>query len=271
MSIQFTPDPDAALLAAVVSATEAAGAALVERFGVRPPMDTLAQVRAAIDANDQVALGILKPLLAAARPQAQWAEDEEGGGALPAGEWWVVDPVEGNINHLHGTTDWAVTVTLVRDDAAVLTVVHSPLPSGVTYTAVAGGGAFRNGEPVSVSTKTDLATALVGTGQARPGEDAETFRRIGASMTAMLPAALLVGAAVPATLPLLRVAAGESDAFWQYSDVRSGLMGPALLVSEAGGVVTDTRGRPWTTSSTDFLAAAPGLHSAVVDVLSTVA
>lgn len=264
---------DAAVLAEVVTATQAAGARLVERFGARPPMDTLTEVQAAIDANDEASLAVLRPLLAAARPGAREAEDEEAGGALPAGEWWVIDPVEGNINHLHGTTEWAVTVTLVRDDVPVLTVVHLPLvgASGTTYTALAGAGAFRDGERLHVSDKPGLATALVGTGQAKPGEDAQTFRRIGASITAMLPAALVVRAWVPAALPLVQVAAGELDAFWQYSDVRSGLLGGALLVTEAGGTVTDTAGRPWTTSSTDLLAAAPGPHTAAVDVLSTVA
>jgi len=259
---------DAALLTQVVAATRAAGAALVDRFGVRPPMGTLAEVRAAIDANDAASLAVLRPLLAAARPGAQEAEDEEAGGALPPGEWWVIDPVEGNINHLHGTPEWGVTVTLVRDDVPVLAVVHLPL-AGLTCTALTGGGAFRNGARLHVSTKPDLATAVVGTGQAKPGEDGDTFRRIGASIAAMLPAALVVRAWVPATLPLVQVAAGEVDAFWQYSDVRSGLLGGALLVTEAGGTVTDTAGRPWTTSSTDFLAAAPGVHAAAVDVLST--
>jgi predicted dinucleotide-binding enzyme len=60
------------------------------------------------------------------------------------------------------------------------------------------------------------------------------------------------------------VAAGQIDGFWQYTDVRSGLAAGALLVSEAGGVVTDTRGRPWTLASEDFLACAPGVHREAV-------
>jgi myo-inositol-1(or 4)-monophosphatase len=263
---------DAELLLAVVAAAEAAGAVLVGRSTDRPPLRTPAEVRAAIDANDSAALAVLRPLLAAARPGAREAEDEEAGGALPPGEWWVLDPVEGNINHLHGIPEWGVTVTLVRDDVPVLAVVHLPLAGGgTTYTALAGAGAFRDGERLHVSAKDRLDTALVGTGQAKPGEDAATFRRIGGSMTAMLAAALVVRAWVPATLPLVQVAAGELDAFWQYSDVRSGLLAGALLVTEAGGTVTDTAGRPWTTRSADFLAAAPALHPAAVDVLSAVA
>ena len=50
-----------------------------------------------------------------------------GDGALPPGEWWVVDPAEGNVNHLHALPEWAVTATLVRDNQQVLTAVHLPL------------------------------------------------------------------------------------------------------------------------------------------------
>lgn len=214
-------------------------------------------------------LDLLREPLLRARPGSRWAEDELAGGALPPGEWWVVDPAEGNINHVHGMPDWAVTATLVSDNRPVLTVVHLPL-TGETYTAVAGGGARLDGRPLQVSAKTDLGAALVGTGQARPGEDKHTFRRIGESVTAMLTDALVVRVSVPATMQLIHVAAGHMDVFWQFSDVRSGLVAGALLVSEAGGTVTDLAGEPWSTAGRDFLAAAPGVHAAAREVLSPI-
>ena len=61
------------------------------------------------------------------------------------------------------------------------------------------------------------------------------------------------------------------DAFWQFSDVRSGLVAGALLVAEAGGTVTDLAGEPWSTASGDFLAAAPGIHAAALKVLAPIA
>ena len=122
-----------------------------------------------------------------------------------------------------------------------------------------------------MSAKTDLGAALIGTGQAKPGEDERTFQRIGGSVTAMLINGLVVRVSVPATMQLIHVAAGRMDAFWQFSDVRSGLVAGALLVSEAGGTVTDLTGEPWNTGSRDFLAAAPGLHSAALKVLSPIA
>src|SRR5205814_198830 len=140
------------------------------------------------------------------------------------------------------------------------------------YTAVRGSGAaYVNGVPMRPSTKTELKAAIVTTGQARPGETAATDRRLGESVTAMLHAALVVRMTVPATFQLGLVAAGQIDGFWQYSDVRSGLAAGALLVGEAGGRVTDTRGRPWTLASEDFLAAAPGVHAEAVRALARVA
>lgn len=260
---------DQALLPGVAAAVQAAGAHLVERFGTSSDFRTREDVVAAIHANDAAALVYLRPPLEALRPQAQWSEDELEAGLLPAGEWWVTDPVEGNINHIHSLTDWGVTATLVRDNRPVLTAIYLPL-TGDLYTAVAGGGAFLNGQPIVPSAKTSLTAALVGTGQAAPGETADAFRRIGESVEAMLDAALVLRVSVPATLQLIQVAAGRMDAFWQFSAVRSGLLAGALLVTEAGGTVTDTKGQAWTLASNTFLAATPTLHSAAVDVLTAI-
>jgi myo-inositol-1(or 4)-monophosphatase len=263
---------DAAVLAAMVKAVESAGAHLLTRFDrERSAPTSLGDVVDAIHANDNAALALLRGPLQAARPQAGWVEDELEGGPLPAGEWWLVDPVEGNINHVQGLPDaWGVSATLVRNNLPVLTAVHVPI-TGTTYTAVRGGGAFQDGERLRVSAKSDLRAALVATGQAKPGEDAETYRRIGESVTAMLNAALVVRVTVPATFQLVAVARGSLDAFWQHSQVRSGLAAGALLVAEADGTVTDMAGQPWTVASKNFLASAPGVHAAARQTLATVA
>ncbi|MCX2925589.1 inositol monophosphatase family protein [Streptomyces sp. NEAU-W12] len=256
-----------AVLERAVTAVKTAGEHLRERYdtGARP--GNLDEIVRAIHANDEAVLAVLEQPLLEARPGSRWVEDELAGGPLPEGEWWVVDTAEGNINHIHGMGDWAVTATLVCDNAPVLTVVHLPL-TGDTYTALRGRGALLNGEPLRSSAKTDLRAALVGTGQAKPGEDEAALRRMGASVTAMLTNALVVRVSVPATMQLVHVASGRMDAFWQFSDVRSGLLPGALLVSEAGGTVTGTRGEPWNLAGGDFLASAPGLHAQAVDVLS---
>ncbi|MEU0128385.1 inositol monophosphatase family protein [Streptomyces sp. NPDC006289] len=270
MSTAMPFDADPQLLSEVTAAVKTAGLTLQNRYAPKARGVSLDEIVDEIHANDAAVLKVLREPLLRARPGSQWAEDELAGGALPAGEWWVVDPAEGNVNHVHGMDDWSLTATLVRDNQPVLTVVHVPL-NGDTYTAVAGGGAHLNGRSLNVSAKTDLGAALIGTGQAKPGEDERTFRQIGDSVTAMLVNGLVVRVSVPATMQLIHVAAGRMDAFWQFSDVRSGLVAGALLVSEAGGTVTDLAGEAWNTAGRDFLASAPGIHAAALEVLSPIA
>lgn len=251
------------LLPSVIAAVETAGQTLVARYSPEARPDNAIALLDAIAANDAAVTRNLRDSLLAARPGSRWVEDEEGGGALPDGEWWVADPAEGNVNHIHGRPDWGVTATLVQDGVPVLTAIVLPL-TGETYTAIRGGGAFLDGRPIHVSRKTELGAAIIGTGQARPGESAEVHTRIAHSVGVMLGGALLVRMSVPATLELVEVAAGRIDGFWQHSQVRSGLAAGALLVAEAGGTVTDLSGRPWTFASIDFLATAPGIHADAV-------
>ncbi|MFH8283844.1 inositol monophosphatase family protein [Streptomyces antibioticus] len=255
------------LVSETADAVRAAGAALRERFGDVVRHSSRDELMHALADNDDTALAVLRPRLTRLRPNAGWVEEELDGGALPPGEWWVVDPAEGNINHLHGLPEWAVTATLVRDNRPVLTAVHLPL-TGETYTALTGAGAHLDGRRLHVSPATDLSLSVVATSQARPDEDGTVVRRVGSSITAMLFDALVVRTAVPATLHLLNVAAGRIDAFWQFSGARADLLPGALLVTEAGGQLSDAQGHPWTPHSDSFLAAAPGVHAAAVATLS---
>ncbi|MEU1105788.1 inositol monophosphatase family protein [Streptomyces tibetensis] len=258
---------DADLLAQTAVAVRAAASALRERFGAVVRYRTREELMRALAANDDVVLDVLRPRLTLLRPDARVVEDELAGGALPPGEWWVLDPAEGNVNHLHALPEWAVTATLVRDNQPVLTAVHLPL-TGETYTALAGAGAHLDGRPLRVSGTTDLGLSVVATSQARPDEDEKVVRRIGSSITAMLLDALVVRTSVPATLHLLNVAAGRIDAFWQFAGARADLLPGALLVAEAGGRISDAEGRPWTPESESFLAAGPGVHTQAVTTLS---
>ena len=264
-----TRTTDQHLLVGMERAVRDAGARLRDRFDPTARPGDAAGIWSALAANDRVSLAVLQPALAALRPTARWVDDELESAPPPDGEHWIVDPVEGNINHIHGLPDWCVSATLVRDGNAVLTAVAFPV-SGRVYTARAGGGAFVDGGTLSASTKSDLAAGFVGTAQASPGEPAETLTRISASIDVMLRRALLVRLAVPATVGLVTVAEGSTDVFWQHSPVISGLAAGTLLVQEAGGVVTDTAGAPWRPGSSDVVAAAPALHADALDALASV-
>jgi len=260
---------DIKLLQIVSEAVKSAGEVVKKIFSSENRPQNREEIRKMISFNDEVCLDVLRAFLSKALPSAQWVEDEGETGELPPGEWWVIDPVEGAINHIHGLAEWAVSATLVRDNETVLTAVYLPM-SGEIYTALRGRGAWMNGKHLHVSNKTQLNAAMVGTGQAVPNEGHDTYRRIGESVVAMLEAALVVKVSVPATLQLIQVAAGRQDIFWQYSQVRSGLLAGGLLVKEAGGEVTDLNGLSWNLGSSNFLAGSSSLIGPAINILTLI-
>lgn len=257
------------LLAPVVSVTVAAGERLNALFSPEARPDSRTEMFAALRRNEEAVLGQLRDALAELRPQAKWIEEDQETTPLAPGEWWVVDAVEGNVNHVHGMPDWCVTVTLVRDQETQLTVVRQPV-GDLTYSAVRGAGAHLNGNRLQVSAKTDLKDAIAVTGQAEAGQE-QTYRRIGDSITAMLGNALLVRAFVPSTFPMLLVAAGHHDVFWQYAPVLPGVAAGSLIATESGGRVSQIDGSPWRPGSPDILVTTPELHQASMDALAIAA
>ncbi|MFE2179678.1 inositol monophosphatase family protein [Streptomyces sp. NPDC059455] len=259
-------EPGNELLAAATAAVRRAGARLMKRYSTETRQSGLTELLADARENDAAVVDTLRPALAEILPSAGWLNDEHGSGPLDTGEWWLIDPVGGNINAIHGLADWNIGVSLVRDGRPVLAVVYVPLLDEM-FTATAGDGAFLNGVPLRVSAKRSLDGALVGTGQAKPGQNAEVAERMGSSFTAMMKAAIYVRISVPVTHQLAQVAAGRMDLHWQFDNVRSHVAG-VLLVQEAGGIVTDLDGKPWQLTSESYIAAAPGVHAAALAVLT---
>ncbi|WP_318306712.1 inositol monophosphatase family protein [Amycolatopsis solani] len=250
----------------LATAVRDAGARMLARYAAGSRPSGLPELLANLRDNDTAVAEVLRPALSAIRPEARWLDDEHGSGPLDPGEFWLIDPVGGNVNAVHGMPDWNVGVSLVRDGRPVLAALYFPVLDEL-FTAAEGGGAFLNGAPLRVSAKTSLDGALAGTGQAQPGHDAEFFARMGKSFTAMSAAALYVRISVPVSHQLAQVAAGRMDLHWQLDNVRSHAAG-VLLVQEAGGVVTDLDGKPWDLTSESYLAAAPGVHAAALEVLT---
>ncbi|GAA2641657.1 inositol monophosphatase family protein [Paractinoplanes durhamensis] len=249
------------LLDQVTAVVIQAGRKLLEGYAETARPANKAEMAVAGRRLDELVTGIVKPGLADIRPEARWAGEEQEMAALPAGEWWVVDPIEGGVNYVHGMDQWAVTATLVRDGVPVLAVVHQPVGDR-TWTALQGGGAFLNGEPLSVSAKTDVDAAIVTMTQPRTQN-----RRFGDAVATLLASVLFIRSTVPSTFPQLDLAAGHVDAYWQYECDLVGVAAGVLLVSEAGGVVTDLQGRPWKPGQSGILAAAPGVHKELLSLL----
>ncbi|WP_290051940.1 inositol monophosphatase family protein [Amycolatopsis solani] len=254
------------LVRAVTAAVRQAGARLLKRYSTAARQPGLPELLADLRANDLTVVDVLEPALAEILPEARWLNDEHGSGPLPDGAWWLIDPVGGNLNAVHGMTDWNIGVSLVRDGRPVLAVLYFPLLDEM-FTATDGGGAFVDGVPLRVSGKQSLDGAVTGTGQAQPGTTVALADRTAASFAAMSKAALYVRISVPVSHQLAQVAAGRMDLHWQFDNVRAHA-GGVLLVREAGGVVTDLDGKPWSVTSESYLAAAPGVHAAALEVLT---
>ena len=180
---------------------------------------------------------------------------------------FVVDPLDGTTNFLHGFPHYAVSIAAMIGGEPVAGAVLN-VPTGELFTASAGGGARRSGQPMHVSSITTPVRALLGTGfPFKNLELVEPYLRQFAAVLRMTSGIRRPGSAA---LDLADVACGRFDAFWELKlapwDVAAGL----LLVREAGGVVTDLSGTPAPVGHGSIVAGNPQMHAWLLDVLGSV-
>ena len=175
-----------------------------------------------------------------------------------SGITFIVDPLDGTTNYLHGYPAYAVSIGALRDGIPVAGVVID-VPRGECYTAVRNGGAFRDGAPIRVSGITDPALSLIATGV--PFRKPEQIARYLAQLPKVLATTSGIRRAGAAAIDLAHVACGRVDAFWELRlapwDVAAGI----LLVREAGGVVTDYDGAPSVPAFAGLVAGNPTMHA----------
>lgn len=168
---------------------------------------------------------------------------EEGGGRERRSRWtWLIDPLDGTGNYAHGIAYWAVSISLLQDDALILGVVYDPI-HGECFTAERDQPARLNGDLIRVSPIAELRYALISTGfpyerwSGGPSNVPETaavvlrcqdLRRMGS-----------------ASLDLCAVAAGRCDGHWEHSLRPWDSAAAALIVQQAGGRMTQLNGDPY--------------------------
>ncbi len=158
-----------------------------------------------------------------------------------SGDWlWIVDPIDGTTNFVHHVPFYCVAVGLSYKDRPVLGVVHAP-ELNWTFTAYEGGGAFRNGEAIRVSSTEELSDSMLATGfsyrRNEPGHDDNMAR-----IQAVLPLCRGLRRCGSAQLDLAMTACGSFDAYWEKYLAPYDLAAGAVIVREAGGRVTDLAG-----------------------------
>ena len=148
---------------------------------------------------------------------------------------WIVDPLDGTTNFLHGYPQYAVSIAAQVDGTLAAGVVHD-ICRKRSYTAARGGGAYEEGTRLGVSAVTEPRLALVGTGF--PFKALQLLQQYLSQFAAVLGATSGIRRAGSAALDLADVAAGRLDAFWELHLSPWDIAAGALLIREAGGVIT---------------------------------
>jgi myo-inositol-1(or 4)-monophosphatase len=189
---------------------------------------------------------------------------EEGSPTAPRAAYrWIVDPLDGTTNFIHGVPVFAVSVAL-EDDAGLLAgAIHDPLREE-TFHAHRGGGARLDGRPISCSRPPGLDDALVATGF--PFRELSRVDRYLRAFEDFIRSTAGLRRAGSASLDLAYTACGRYDGFWEIGLSRWDIAAGVLLVREAGGMVTDVTGGDGHLESGDIVAAGRDLHPALLAV-----
>lgn len=213
-----------------------------------------------VSAADKRTEKTLRQELSKARPEWGLLMEESGEteGTEAGGARFIVDPLDGTSNFLHGIPHFAISIAAEQNGTLVAGVVYDPVKEEL-FLAEKGNGAFLNDRRIRVSARRRLDSALIGTGAPFKGHgDRPSFLR---EIDAVMAETAGIRRQGSAALDLAYVAAGRYDAYWErdlnYWDTAAGV----VLVREAGGFVGEVEGRSYTPESASILAATTELEA----------
>jgi myo-inositol-1(or 4)-monophosphatase len=191
---------------------------------------------------------------------------EEGHGIDQRSDYlWVIDPLDGTVNYAHGFPIFAVSVAIQKRGETVLGVIYDPLRDEL-FAAEKGAGATRNGEPIHVSDTARLQDALLATGF--PYDRATRRDNNVAEFSRLITRVQGIRRAGAAALDMAYLAAGRLDGYWEQHLLPWDWAAGALLVSEAGGLITDFDGEPWSLDTVKIVATNGRIHEELLKGLS---
>jgi myo-inositol-1(or 4)-monophosphatase len=250
------------LLAAAVAAAEAGAAVLTEYFrsgrlevGVKGENDFVTQ------ADRESERALVDALLSRFPDHRILAEEGTVHDSATSELEWVIDPLDGTTNFLHGLPVWAVSVACRRGAELLAGVVLDPC-GGNVFAGARGAGATWNGRPMRVAGRADLRGAFLATGYPFRAHGAldvylELFR-------AVFRQARAIRRCGAAALDLAYTAAGVYEGFFEFRLSPWDIAAGALLIDEAGGRLSDLDGGAAFMGSGNVLAGPPGVHTALV-------
>ena len=198
-------------------------------------------------------------------PQHAILAEESGGSLAPADVRWIIDPLDGTTNFLHGVPIFSVSIGVERKGELVAGVVYDPNLDEM-FTVEKGGGAYLNGKRLKVSASSTLLDSLLVTGF--PYNITDNPENAVEHFVHFLMAARGVRRLGSAAMDLCYVAAGRFDGFWEVSLNPWDMAAGALLIQEAGGRITDMRGNPLNIYQKTVLASNGIIHDAMLAIVN---
>ena len=184
---------------------------------------------------------------------------------------FIVDPLDGTTNFLHGIPHFAISIALEREGQLVSGVIYNPITDEL-FTAERGQGAYLNDKRLRVAARKDLQGCLSATGTPFLGRGtAEDHGRFLKELRAVIESTPGIRRFGSAALDLAWVAAGRYDVFWEHGLAAWDIAAGILMVREAQGVVTDLRGGERMFQSGDVLVANEHLHPQMLKLLKSAA
>lgn len=174
---------------------------------------------------------------------------------------WIVDPIDGTTNYVHGFPFYCVSIALAVRGELTVGVIYDPIRDEM-FVAEKGKGAYMHGIPAAVSKEADLGDSLIAMGFPPDREFAQPANLAG--LQAVLPKIRGIRAGGSAALHLAYVAVGRVSGYWEVGLSPWDCAAGALLVMESGGTVTDTMGRPYDIGSRHIVASNGLIHDALV-------
>jgi len=190
----------------------------------------------------------------------------EESGASGASEYrWIIDPLDGTTNFLHGFPQYCVSIALEHRGVVTQAVIYDPARNDL-FTASRGRGAFLNETRIRVSKRNHMKPGLIGTGF--PFKEIAHLEAYLAMLRDVMKGSAGVRRAGSAALDLAFVAAGRLDAFWQIGLSRWDMAAGSLLITEAGGLVGDLEGNEGWMESGNIVAGTPKVFGELLQILA---
>lgn len=261
-------DPTAAQFEVVAcEAARVAGVILQDRFRQELPLRVESKgVHDFVTAVDREAEAAIVACLKQRFPKHAVMTEESAPETAAADHRWIIDPLDGTTNFIHGIPMFGVSVGLEDRLGLVAAAIYDPI-HGEMFHAHRGGGARLNDKPIQCSRTTDSHQALIATGF--PFRELGRVERYLEAFESFIRITAGVRRAGSACLDLAYTACGRYDGFWEIGLARWDVAAGALIVKEAGGLVSDLNGGDSYLDSGDVVAAGAQLHPAMVEVTRT--